>query len=134
VMSLTENTIGIWFVDVPDGDWLATVNAVEPEGYELVYRTRNRVDDKIFDSEDTKDWGGGRISGKLSKEEVIEKMRELVADVKLYDENSKSHELLMGDKTFVEFMDEFMELPFVNARKMSKDEAKEHGYLDEVIH
>lgn len=122
-MVIDEKTVGIWFLPTTENqDWMATVREIEPDAkYELVYRFRYYKDDKVFDSEDEKNWykatatgtrafvlAGIRMAASMMAEHAIGKLYEIIND---------------GD--FAEFSRKFMDAPFVFARQVTKEETSE---------
>jgi len=110
-MILSENVYGIYFIEMPDyrQDWLGQIEKTD-DGYKLTYRHRYYKDDKTFDSEDEKHWyvmDLPDLATALEKLEFIKRMSEQFM-------NGKSYDLLMGDKSMDEFMEEFREMPFVH--------------------
>jgi len=114
-MELTENTVGIWYVQVSkESDWLMTVNE-DDETYNMTYRWRYYEDDKNFDSEDRKSWySATTLKDKISKEKLIANMREAVELILNFPGSEKSWELLMEDHDIKAFMKKFEALPFVH--------------------
>lgn len=90
MIEINEKTfiIGVWqlgFRGGPDhrpGNWLAFLSVPEPgANISLVYRFRYYEDDKIFDSEDERSWYKAEISSKVPHLEVIDKVRQLAAQL-----------------------------------------------------
>ncbi len=119
---LSEHTLGIWFVSLgKESDWLGSVWKTD-EGYEVVYRFRYYVDDKTFDSEDTKHWYSTKISkDNADDDKVIKTMRDM-AEMLWAASGGKRYELMMGRGGVEEFMVEYEKLPFVSMK---------HEYLNE---
>lgn len=129
VITLDDSIVGFWFVSIGPfqeeiGDYVTSVHKVE-EGYALRSRMRIYVDDKTHDSADRKTWFEGKFD---SKEEAIKAARigcELIK--KMPVEVHDPVELMRGEGTFEQFMEEFMALPFVHGRTISPEEAKKRG-------
>lgn len=114
---IDEKLVGIWFLATISGhqDWLAAVSVIEPDvKYKLTYRFRYYKDDKAYDSEDTKNWYEGEISGTrayvVAAIRMVAKTLESKADDKLYEIMNES-----GDMQ--EFMRKFADMPFSYVRQ-----------------
>jgi hypothetical protein len=71
---IDEKLVGMWQVGLPKSDWLAGVREIVPEEkYELVYRFRYYKDEKVFESQDTKNWYKAEVTG--SRHYVISSIR-----------------------------------------------------------
>lgn len=64
-MRVDEKTVAMWFARIEeDSDLVAGLReVVENEKYELEYRFRYYKDDKIFGSDDVKNWYKGTVAG-----------------------------------------------------------------------
>lgn len=129
-ITLTERTVGIWYVSMDGQDWMAHV-AEEDETFELTYRHRYYVDDKNFDSEDKKNWYSGSISKPETTEDdiisVMDKMCKMMSD----RQDGVPYRIIKGDKSLDEFVEEFTSMPFSHHKIISKEEAEEQGLINE---
>lgn len=55
-IEFTERTLGVWFVTIPNGDYLAHVCRTEDGGAELQYRFRYYHSAEPWDEKDVKNW------------------------------------------------------------------------------
>ncbi len=122
MITLTERTLGIWFVTIgEEADWLGSVWKTD-EGYEIAYRFRFYVDDKTFDSEDKKNWYKSEISKDSADDaKMIKTMRD-IAEILWVAGGGKRYEVMMESGGIDEFMEEFQKLPFVSAKVMPLNE------------
>jgi hypothetical protein len=128
---IDEKMVGIWYLHtLPTQDWMATVRELVPdEKYELTYRFSYYKDDKVFDSDDKKNWYRGEVSG--TRNYVIlslrsaAKMLAMVAVGKVYE--------LLNDGDLKEFMNKFQDAPFVFMRQVSKEEYEKEEAHDTGI-
>ncbi|MEE8598501.1 MAG: hypothetical protein V3S69_03130 [Dehalococcoidales bacterium] len=106
MINIHENTIGIWQVELPWGNWLAHVYTTEDKCI-LQYRFRYYRDDIIgTDSKDEKNWYE-MTTRKDELDHVLEKTRELVSMMaKGFD--TEVYELLMEDQGLDKFLDELI--------------------------
>lgn len=117
---LTENTVGVWFVTMPHypprgADWLATIAKVSSGNYKLTYRFRYYTDDKVFDSEDEKRWYAFEAKAE-DRAALIARTQEIAAMTEDVFGGDK-WELMRGDGTLQQFIDEFMKLPFIHKKE-----------------
>jgi hypothetical protein len=108
-----------------DQDWLCSVSEHD-DGIHIDYRFRYYNDDKTFDSEDTKNWYKAVVP-KDETPSALEIAKDLTAKLSEMS-GCPSYELIRGESTFEQFMEEFATLPFVDMKSMSKEEAEEQGY------
>jgi hypothetical protein len=124
-MEITDKLVGIWFAELDnDSDFLMQVNE-EEDHYHLEYRFRYYHSDDPFDPKDVKNWYAGKVEKAHVKglKEVITKVRgatEML--VGMAGESAKVHEMLKGDKTTDEFVEEFMAQPFTHQREATEEE------------
>lgn len=122
---LSDKTLGLWIVDIPSGDFMAVAN-LHVEGVELAYRFRRIVDDKIFDSKDTKSWTRGIFSG--DENEILDQIRgvmKLLADLPGAGDH---HELLTRDYVTMDaFTEALFALPCIHVKTVTEEEAKAMG-------
>ncbi len=122
MITLSENVVGIWFLGFGTVDLLFHMERAG-EDFRLAYRFRYYVDDKTHNSEDVKNWYEALIT-EGTEEQAIEGVRQTIAMATSKREPEEAYELLMGDKTMDEFMEEFMALPFVHGKTMDREEAE----------
>jgi hypothetical protein len=58
-IEVNERTVGFWFVTIPNGDWMAGLQALDGGRFKLQYRFRYYKDSKAFGSDDKKNWYSG---------------------------------------------------------------------------
>jgi hypothetical protein len=126
MITMTEQTIGIWFMPIqPKQDWLAAATELEPGRlYQLDYRFRYHKDDKFFDSKDEKNWYTMTVHS--TREHVIALIRRVANSLLGVGADGPLTEVL-NEGTQEEFMEKFMHLPFVQARPAT---AKEIADMD----
>ncbi len=116
MIEVNDRTVGFWYVTLPHqhGDWMAALQLLDGDRFKLTYRFRYYEDEKVFDSNDRKNWysGEGDDCGG-----AVNKLRLLAGAIK-EQANGEMWEVLRGDETVSEFMDKFMKLPFVHAKKV----------------
>lgn len=114
MIEFTEDTIGIWFVGLPDSDWLASIFMEDGKAC-LVYRFRYHVDDKSFDSKDKKNWY--RLEPKSVEEGDLDKLLEVVrsiAGLMAAKADTEVYEIMMENfDDMGAFLEEFRKAPFV---------------------
>jgi len=130
-IEIDESIVGIWYAAL-DGksDFLMSVNTTD-EGWKIIYRFRYYHSDDPFDQEDVKNWFSATVSNKnISEMGMIKSTNKLFA---LLKDKAKGPctVLLRGEGTFEQFMDEFLELPFVHQKVFTKEEFKKE-YPDTV--
>lgn len=117
---ISEKILGTWYVPFTGGDWLAAIERGS-DAYHLIYRFRYYVDDKSFDSDDTKNWYEGDIS--LDTDEaVIEHMRDMVDKIVNFlgtTEETAPVELLMEGDDLDGFVARLKECEFTNFKAES---------------
>ena len=108
-----ENTVGIWYVQLSDvSDWLASIRMDDGKG-KLCYRFRYYKDDKVFESEDRKQWYDLETD---DTEELIKAVR-MLAEFMAADAGDEVYELMMSDcDGFDDFTAEFSKAPFVSMK------------------
>ncbi len=126
-IQLTEDIVGIWFVNLSNSsDWMSALTDAG-DSWLIEYRFRYYADDsgEVFDTNDEKRWRSGTaLKSKVSAKKVLKSCSDIYNMlVKTAGTTAGNHEVLRGDKTFDEFMEEFMALDCVHAKKMSKEEA-----------
>lgn len=113
MIEVTEATVGIWQVALPDGNWFAHMARRSGGGFEILYRFRWYRDQKVFDSRDVKHWWRGTVSS-VSEDECLSKMRAIVAELAQAGGLS-SWELIRGTKPLDEFMAALLKMPGIHA-------------------
>lgn len=114
MIEFSEDTIGIWFVGLPDSDWLASIFMKDDKPC-LVYRFRYHVDAKSFDSKDKKHWYHMQPNeadpGDLDKLiDAVRKMAGLMAS----SAGTEVYEIMMENfDDMAAFLAEFRKAPFV---------------------
>lgn len=117
MIKFSEDTIGVWYVQIPEGDWLASIFKEDGKPC-LVYRFRYYVDDKSFDSDDEKNWYKMEPKdGDADLDKLIETTR-MVAGLTAARADSEVYELMMKDfDDSSAFFKEFQKAPFVSIQE-----------------
>lgn len=115
MIEFSDDTVGIWFVGLPDSDWLASIFMKDDKPC-LVYRFRYHVDDKSFDSKDEKNWyhmePNETHAGDLDK--LLEVVRS-IASLMAAKADTEVYEIMMENFADVgAFLEEFRKAPFVS--------------------
>lgn len=115
---LDEGTIGIWFVQLTDeSDWLLHLGEKE-DVFEITYRFRYYVDDKIHDSNDKKNWYRAEVKkDNYTFKQALEHAQTAYKLLYTMAGNAPHHELLKGKDNMEEFTNRFASLPFAHAEK-----------------
>jgi hypothetical protein len=118
----TEKTRAIWFVEIPGGDWTACIEDSGGGHFRLEYRFRHYQGPGVWDGKDEKHWytvtGSDLAKGIEATRLIIKRMKTEGA--------GESWELLRGVGTLKQFMAEFMKLPFVHAKRATKEQVEEY--------
>jgi hypothetical protein len=120
-----EKIVAIWYVStVPDKqDWMAALREVEPDQkYLLKYRFRYYKDDKVFDSDDKRNWYEGFCTG--TKNYCVLSIRAVAAQLAKTANNARVYETL-NEGDYNDFMKRFEAQPFVFMRRETKPLDKE---------
>ena len=123
-----ENLIGLWFVTFKDNkrDWMGGLSRRADGGFTFLWRTRHRVDDKVWGSEDRKSWAEAKT--RASEQQALHSVRMVVASLMSEDGGEESYEVLVGDKTPEEVSAAIAALPMAHQREMSEAEYRaEYG-------
>ncbi len=123
-MEITDDTIGIWFVDGPDYNWMLILFK-EGNLIKGTYRFRYFEDEKAFGSKDGKSWTN-LTSGKAEKE-TIEDIREFSKVISLKLGNPVD-ELLKGDLSVGDFTREMMKRDYMQMSMATKEQMEKMGY------
>ena len=117
-IEFTKNTVGVWFVGLPDQDWLASIDLVGDEA-RLIYRFRYHDDDKAWESEDRKNW----YQMQTERVDELVEITKVLANTLARTVGDTPYELLMADFPDLNaFMDAFSHAPFVSMRQEVLDE------------
>ena len=122
-MEIRENDyiLGTWFAeDYQGNNWLMTIKRDKNDevNWQGEYRFRYKVDNKIFNSADTKNFMAFEVKG--SEEEVLKKMEDLAMIIKIkYKKRFKFVDVRGGVEKFQFRM---AQEEFTNFKKMDKDE------------
>jgi hypothetical protein len=122
---INEHLLGMWFVEIPTGDWMAGLS--EKDGtftldYRFRYYTKGPAPLGVWDGSDRKSW---YVATCDRKEPLIAAARDL-ARMAAALHPGKSYELMRGDKSTREFADELMAAPFAHMRKATKAEYEQY--------
>lgn len=112
---IDEKIVGIWTVQtMPGQNWMAGIRELVPDQkYELVYRFRYEVDDKVFDSEDHKSWYEGVLSG--TRNYVLQSFRQ-VAHTLAATSVGPLYEILNENGDLKDFQRRLFDCPPMHAR------------------
>ena len=99
MIELSEGTIGLWSLEWPEGNWLAHAERTDT-GFEMVCRLRWFRDDKIFDSDDERQWF---VLQAGSEDELIKQTRALYIDMRRAAPTAEGWELMRGQMSVEEF-------------------------------
>jgi len=126
-LELSEKTVGIWAVDMMNGsDFLGAVWR-ESDNYVIEYRFRYYEDDKVFDSEDKKNWYRAEIpTDRASEEELIDAMK-VVVEALWKKSGGKRYEILMGSGGVEEMTSALKKWPSISMLTLTPEQAKERG-------
>ena len=118
-MQLNENTLGIWYcLTIPHKqDFLLTLNRVDEKSYDITYRFRYYNSDDPFDENDEKRWASAKTENQ-SEEQVIASVHSVLEALSSISGNDYT-EILRGDRSFEEFMEEFMQQDFVHMQTVN---------------
>ena len=117
MITIDEKTVGIWNLQTTESqDWLCSIRElVADEKYELMYRFRYGKDDKIFDSEDKKNWYRGEVSG--TRNYVLGSIRAVAQTLAGVAVGSLCEVMNNGDVK--EFLEKIAEMPGMYVRRES---------------
>lgn len=124
MIEFNEKIIGIWYVStIPDEqDWMGAVSEIAPEEkYKLVYRFRYYKDDKIFESEDKRNWYRCECSG--SRAYCIASLRNVAKGLADAAGGQQVYETI-NNGDYQDFLRRFQAQPFVFMRMESKPDGK----------
>src|ERR1700730_9078855 len=108
---LNEDILAVWFVDVSEtSNWCAGLSK-HPSGTRLLERMRYYERNSPPDSPDRRDWYE-EIS-RDSPEEAIERVRARLRSASPFAQGNP-YELIRGNRTLEEFVEEFMRAPFMH--------------------
>jgi hypothetical protein len=127
-IEINDRTQALWFVELPNGNWMACIEALEGNRFRLTYRFRWYRDGEVWDSKDERNWFSGVLSGDFP--EGIETIRLAVQKLQAHGAG-KAFELLRGNLSTRDYMDLFMHQEFVHAKTLTKEQYEaEYGSLD----
>lgn len=130
-ISIDENTIGLWFVNIPNGDILTTLSRTpDDNNLEIMWRFRYYRDEKAWDSKDKKHWYRA-VGPRQKQEEVISHIR-MVCQASALRAGSHAedyYELLRGSMSVREFMELLGKQPFAHTKQVTEAEAREMGVI-----
>jgi hypothetical protein len=129
-IEITDGTQALWYITIPNGDWMAGINAQDGGGFKLTHRFRYYRDNEAWDSKDEKRWYSGEIDD-LAK--GIEAVRLIVQKLKEAGAG-QSWEILRGTGSIEEFTAQFMRLPFVHAKRQNMGSNDEQDHVDAADH
>jgi hypothetical protein len=115
-MEFTEKTRAVFYLSIDEEtDWLLGITE-EDDVWHCEYRFRYYHSDDPWDQEDVKNWYSMKVSkDRETLNKVISVTREMVTILEEQCSN-KAYELIRGEGTFDEFMEEFTKLPFVHCK------------------
>lgn len=119
--------LAVWFVEIPNGDWMAGLTECQDGSFMLTYRFRHYNKGPaplgVWDGSDTKRWYTAKFT---AKEPLMEAARDLARLAKAVTRSGKSYEFLRGDKTTKRFLEELLKAPFAHTKKVSKAEYEQY--------
>ncbi len=126
-IEISENTVGIWAVDLMNGsDFLGSVWR-EGDRYILEYRFRYYVDNETFDSKDKKNWQRMEVpTDRATEEQMIRAMRTVV-EALWKGSGGKRYETLIGPGGAKQVMADMTKWPSISVMKLTAAEAEERG-------
>ncbi len=118
-IEFNDRTQAVWFVELPRGDWLAGLEALDGGRIRLTYRFRWYKDRKAWDSKDVRNWMRAEASSDVAKgmeiaRVMVRKMQEIGA--------GQVTELLRGNLSTRDFFDLYRHQTFVHSKTMTKEE------------
>jgi sigma54-dependent transcription regulator len=115
MIELDETVAGIWILQItPTQDWLAAIREIEPnQKYELTYRFRYYNDDKVFDSDDEKNWYRGTLTG--TRAYVLGTFREVAKNMESIAVGNLCE--LLNDKGIEDLKRRLFDAPGIYARQ-----------------
>jgi hypothetical protein len=129
LIEITENTLALWYVELPGGNWTAMLYRVEDGRPKLECRFRWYRGAAIWDSDDDKNFYSITPTDTDSVAASLEKVRLVISEMKKIGAG-KSYELLRGTGTLEEYFEQFLALPFVHARDKDGKDLKTRGTHD----
>lgn len=115
-LELGEGTLGMWYVCLTDGNWLAHLARTEPGQYELTYRFRWYRDERIGgDSKDVRHFYRGALKSVAIDTAALHLTREIFEIVKSLPIAKASWELLRGARSIEEFTHLLTGMPDIRA-------------------
>ena len=115
---LDESVLAIWYYDFPGGNFMANMRRLEPGRLKVTYRFRYHRDDKAFDSADEKNWYEGIWRDVRDEALAVEAFGAACREAA----PTKVYQIIRGNRTLDEFMDEFLAQPFINMRPATPEE------------
>lgn len=124
--------LGMWYMELPGGNWLCSAyhEKDQPEdNWTLLMRFRWYKDDKIFDSDDRRNWYTMKAVGESAEQvtahmTVIAEQMLKMADAQDFQTQLSHYEINGNGDAFAKMVIE-RPPPFMHAQQMSKEEAEE---------
>jgi len=115
MITLDETIRGIWYCPlIPDEqDFLLSLTSSSEGQYQITYRFRYYNSSDPFDEKDKKNWYTSTITSK-NEAEVIAKIHNIFL---LLTNTDDFAEILRGDRSLDEFIEEFMKQDFVHTKR-----------------
>jgi len=111
---ISEQTVGLWYVELPNGNWLASINRITDGTVQLDYRLRWFRDDKLFDeSNDVRNWYRLKTN---DEKKLLETTRAIFSQL---TETFKGWELMRGGRSVEEFLDELGRMPGMHMKRVT---------------
>jgi hypothetical protein len=114
-----ESIRGLWYcVLVPDKqDFLLSLSHKDEGHYAIIYRFRYYNSADPFDEEDKKNWYSVKVTDENEKE-LVDGIRTLLNQLLSFTNDDICYtEMLRGDQSLDEFMDEFIKQDFVHTQR-----------------
>lgn len=119
-ITLDENTVGHWFLDVAGGDILIHLAKIG-DGYKITHRFReNDPDDPEndpFTLKDKKTWAGATSPPGTTRDEAIAMCRRMMEIQKEVFGTGRPIYEVINDKGFADFWERFLKQPYVQKRE-----------------
>ena len=127
MIELNEDIVGIWYLVTIQNvqDYMMVVSACEDGRYHIQYRFRYYLDDKVFrESSDMKSWYS--FYATKSKDEVIALADKAIALQRSIGAEGQIYRII-NDRGFDDFMERFMNAPFVHKREATPEDLQDLG-------
>lgn len=118
-IAIDDHLRAMWFVEIPNGDWMAGLTQCPDGSFMLTYRFRRYAGPEVWDSKDEKSWYTAKCA---TLQPLMDTTRELIRAMKTIGGVGQTYEFLRGDKSTREFLEELSKQPFAHTKQVSKAE------------